>query len=307
MNREPSNFWYLLPVIVAGFALVVLGALTSIISIIYAVPSAIIAAGLGYLVFRILKGKPNARKWSQIAGTWIFAIVIWVAPNVYWVLDTKDPCKHNDKRLATIQGMLRKGTWQLPSNFFAEGRREDRIRLVASREFIAQLGLGERTYGQISPALNLLREVQIYDMCLQEKGGRTLNLIEAQTDDLVAVLSSGWSLVDCRRLDEAKVLVKAMVDQGFWISLDAPDKKRGMTLSVSEKFRQPDGTPSYQALQKYRWYYNAAALVAVCTGHEGGLEINEPWVNHRQWHHLKAIDSSYINDPIELPKTTPDW
>ena len=51
MNREPSNFWFLIPVIAGGFALVLLGALTPIISIIYGVPCAEIAAGLGYLIF----------------------------------------------------------------------------------------------------------------------------------------------------------------------------------------------------------------------------------------------------------------
>lgn len=307
MNKEPSNFWYLLPVIAGGFAVVVLGALTPIVSIIYGVPCAVIAAGSGYLVFRIMKGKPNARKWSQIAGTWIFAIVIWVAPNVYNVWETKDPCKHNDKRLVTIQEKIREGTWQLPSDFFVEGRRENPIRLVASRDFIAQLGMGERTSGKISPALRLLKEVQNYDYCLRKQGGRNIDLIEAQTNDLVAVASGEWRLVDCRKLVEARVLVKSMIDQGFWISLESRDERSPMTLSVSEKFRQPDGTPRYETLQNYRWYYNAAALVAVCTGYEGGLEINEPWVDHRQWHYPKAIDSSYINDPIELPKSTPNW
>lgn len=316
-RSSPSNFWYLPPVLAGSFALIFLGALTPVISIIYGIPCAVIAASLGYLIFRVFKGKPYAKKWSQIAGTWIFAIIIWVAPNLYWVLEEKNPCEHNEKRLATIQQMLDDGTWQLAPSFFTAGRKEERIQLTATSDFIARLSLGRRTGGKISPALRKLQDVRTYDRCQEERWGRRLNLVEAETNALVAVASGGWSLVDCRQVDEAKALVDAMINQGYWISLEfrtvngqvaedgAGDPQ--MVLKVSGKFRQSTETPVGEVTRKYRHYYNAAAIFAVCTGHSGELRIDEPWDDGLQSHGPKAQDSSYLNDPIELPKTLPNW
>ena len=108
-----------------------------------------------------------------------------------------------------------------------------------------------------------------------------------------------------------------MINQGYWISLEirtvngqvaeggAGDPQ--MVLNVSEKFQQPTETPVGEVTKKYRHYYNAAAIFAICTGYSGELIIDEPWDNGLQRHRPKSQDSNYLNDPIELPKTLPNW
>ena len=294
-----------------------MGVFLPILVIIYAIPSALIAGVVGFIVHWSISGNSYAKKWSTIVGTWVFAIMMWVLPQIYWVMKESDPCKNTEKNLATIQQMLDDGTWQLAPSFFTAGRKEERIQLTATSDFIAQLGLGRRTGGKISPALRKLQDVRTYDRCQEERWGRRLNLIEAETNTLVAVASGGWSLTDCRQVDEAKALVEAMINQGYWISLEirtvngqvaeggAGDPQ--MVLNVSEKFQQPTETPVGEVTKKYRHYYNAAAIFAICTGYSGELIIDEPWDNGLQRHRPKSQDSNYLNDPIELPKTLPNW
>lgn len=313
----PSSWWYLPPVIAVGLVSLAMGVFTPILVIIYAIPSALIAGVVGFIVRRSFSGNSYAKKWSTIIGTWVFAITMWVLPQLYWVMKESDPCKNTEKHLATIQKMLDDDTWQLPPSFFTAGRKEERIQLTATSDFITQLGLGRRTGGKISPALRLLQNVRTYDRCLEERWGRRLELFEAETNDLVAVISGQWSLVDCRQVDEAKALVEAMINHGYWNSLEvrtvngqvaeggAGDPQ--MVLNVSEKFRQPTETPVGEATKNYRRYYNAAAIFAICTGYSGELKIDEPWDDGLQRHRPKSQDSNYLNDPIELPKTLPNW
>jgi len=166
-----------------------MGVLTPNLVIIYAIPSALIAGVVGFIVHWSFSGNSYAKKWSTIIGTWVFAITMWVLPQLYWVMKESDPCKNTEKHLATIQKMLDDDTWQLPPSFFTAGRKEERIQLTATSDFITQLGLGRRTGGKISPALRLLQNVRTYDRCLEERWGRRLELFEAETNDLVAVIS----------------------------------------------------------------------------------------------------------------------